>query len=251
MSSWLMLRGLAREKRHFGDFPATFERMLPGQHAFPMDLVGFGALSREPVPWTLGAIVDELRARFLKERPNEGPWSIFAISLGGMVALEWAARYPADFARVVVANTSAGDQSSLFERFQPVMWPKLPGLLLGDPLARERTILEVTVNSNVDKDALARTWCGWFLERKPSRHAFVRQIAAAARSTLPARVEPPLLVLTSTADRLVSWKCSERIASKLGARLEVHDVAGHDLSLDAPAWICERIAAFTQAAEVA
>ena len=239
-----MLRGLAREKRHFGDFPSTFERLLPGQRAFPMDLVGFGALSRAEVPWTLAEIVDELRGRFLEERPHDGPWSIFAISLGGMVALEWAARYPTDFARVVVANTSAGDQSSLFERFRPVMWPKLPGLLLGDPLARERTILEITVNGPIDKDALAQTWRGYYDERKPSRRAFVRQIAAAARSTLPARVEPPLLVLTSKADRLVSWKCSERIAEKLGARLEVHDEAGHDLSLDAPAWICERIGAF-------
>lgn len=239
-----MLRGLAREKRHFGDFPSTFERLLPGQRAFPMDLVGFGALSREPVPWTLAEIVEELRARFLRERPDQGPWSIFAISLGGMVALEWAARHPQDFARVVVANTSAGDQSSLFERFQPVMWPKLPGLLLGDALARERTILEVTVNSAIDKNALAQTWRGYFEERQPSRHAFVRQIVAAARSRLPARVEPPLLVLTSKADRLVSWKCSQRIADKLGARLEVHEEAGHDLSLDAPTWICERIAAF-------
>ena len=245
-TSWLMLRGLAREKRHFGEFPATFERLLPGQRAFPMDLAGFGSLSRQPVPRTLSGIVDELRARFLKERANDGPWSIFALSLGGMVALEWAARHPNDFAQVVVANTSAGDQSSLFERFQPVMWPKLPGLVLGDALARERTILEVTVNSAIDKEALAHTWRGWFDERKPSRVAFLRQIIAAARSTLPARVQPPLLVLTSRADRLVSYKCSERIADKLSARLEIHDEAGHDLSLDAPTWICERIAAFAK-----
>lgn len=247
-ASWLMLRGLAREKRHFGEFPATFSRLLPGRLAFPMDLVGFGALSREPVPWTLGEIVEELRPRFLAERPNEGPWSIFAISLGGMVALEWAARYPQDFASVVVANTSAGDQSSLWQRFRPVMWPKLPGLLFGDARARERTILEVTVNSAIDKDALAVTWCGYYHERKPSQRAFIGQMVAAARSRLPASLQPRLLVLASKADRLVSWRCSERIAVKLGARLELHAEAGHDLSLDAPEWICERIAAFHEAA---
>lgn len=243
--NWLMLRGLAREKRHFGGFPSTFERLLPGQRAFPMDLVGFGSLSKTQVPWTLAEIVDELRARFLKERPVEGPWSIFAISLGGMVALEWAARYPQDFARVVVANTSAGDMSRVWERFMPTIWPKLPGLVLGDSLNRERTILEVTVNSGIDKNALAERWRTWFDERQPSRRAFLRQIVAAARSSLPKHIEPPLMVMTSKADRLVSWKCSERIAEKLGARLEVHEEAGHDLSLDAPEWICERIAAWS------
>lgn len=243
--NWLMLRGLAREKRHFGDFPSTFERLLPGQRAFPMDLVGFGALSGTEVPLTLGEIVDELRARFLAERPVEGPWSIFAISLGGMVALEWAARYPQDFQRVVVANTSAGNMSRVWERFMPAIWPKLPGLVLGDPLNRERTILAVTVNSGVDKEAIAKRWRGWFDERQPRRRAFLRQIVAAARSSLPERIEPPVLVMTSKADRLVSWKCSERIATKLGARLEVHEAAGHDLSLDAPEWICERIAAWS------
>lgn len=246
--NWLMLRGLAREKRHFGDFPSTFERLLPGQRAFPMDLVGFGALSETPVPWTLAEIVIELRARFIQERPVEGPWSIFAISLGGMVALEWASRYPQDFQRVVVANTSAGNMSRVWERFMPAIWPKLPGLVLGDPLNRERTILDITVNSPIDKPALAVRWRAWFDERQPRRRAFVRQIVAAARSSLPEKIEPPLMVMTSKADRLVSWKCSERIATKLGARLEVHEEAGHDLSLDAPEWICERIAAWSPAA---
>lgn len=246
--NWLMLRGLAREKRHYGAFPATFERLMPGHRTFPMDLVGFGALSTQRVPWTLAEIVDELRARFLADRPhNDAPWSIFAISLGGMVALEWAAKHPHDFARVVVANTSAGNMSKVWERFMPAIWPRVPGMLLGDPLQRERTILDVTVNSKSDddKEAIAHTWHGWFKERTPSRRAFVRQIVAAARSSLPERVETPLLVLTSRADRLVSWKCSQRIAHTLGARLEVHEAAGHDLSLDAPEWICERIAAWS------
>lgn len=247
MMNWLMLRGLAREKRHFGDFPSTFERLMPGHRAFPMDLVGFGSRAGATVPLTLAEIVEELRARFLAERPSGGErWGIFAISLGGMVALEWAARHPNDFARVVVANTSAGNTSKVWERFLPAVWPKLPGLVLGDPLARERTILGITVNSKSpeEKAEIATRWHAWFEERRPSRRAFFRQILAAARSTLPERIEPPLMVMTSKADRLVSWRCSERIAAKLGARLEVHDEAGHDLSLDAPEWICERIAAW-------
>jgi pimeloyl-[acyl-carrier protein] methyl ester esterase len=49
-------------------------------------------------------------------------------------------------------------------------------------------------------------------------------------------------VLTSTADRLVSSHCSTSIARVLGAKLAVHGEAGHDITLDAPAWVCEQVA---------
>jgi pimeloyl-ACP methyl ester carboxylesterase len=206
--------------------------------------VGFGALSQQPVPWHIHGIVDELRARFLAERPAASePWSILAISLGGMVALHWAARYPQDFARVVVANTSA-NVSPFWERFSLKMAAQLPRLLFGDPLSRERTILEATVNSPIDRERVAHEWAGWYRERQPRRRAFVRQIVAASRSTLPAQIAAPVLVLASRADRLVSYRCSERLARAIGARIELHDDAGHDLSLDAPEWICERIKAW-------
>lgn len=240
---WLLLRGLAREQRHFGSFPQTFERLV-GQPTLTMDLAGFGTQAERPSPTTIAAIVDELRARFLAERaPGAGPWGIFALSLGGMVALDWAARYPGEWARVVVANTSAADLSPPWERFSTTLWPRLPGLVTGEALARERAILAITSNNPaIDQEALARQWAAWADEVRPRRRSFIRQLVAATRSRLPSSIEVPVLVLTSRADRLVSWRCSERIAHRLGARLEVHDAAGHDLSLDAPEWICERIA---------
>lgn len=241
---WLLLRGLAREQRHFGSFPETFERLV-GQRALTMDLPGFGTEAGRASPLSVAAITDDLRARFLDERGgSSAPWGIFAISLGGMVALDWAARFPGEWARVVVANTSAGDLSRPWERFATSLWPRLPRLVTSEPVARERAILDLTSNSpTVDKDALARQWAAWFEEVRPRRRNFARQLVAAARSRLPSSIDAPLLVLTSRADRLVSWRCSERVAARLGAPLAVHDAAGHDLSLDAPEWICECIRA--------
>jgi len=239
---WLLLRGLAREKRHYGEFPAVLERALPGDTAFPLDLPGFGTEHHRESPTTIRAITEDLRARFLKERPSEGPWSIFAISLGGMVALDWAARYPSDWQRVVVANTSAANLSSPWERFSPSLWKQLPGMMFGGEQGREDAIIDITVNSQIDRAALAQTWISYFKEQPPGRKAVLRQLFAAARSTVPLKIDAPLLVLTSKADRLVSWRCSEKIAKRLNAPLEIHDSAGHDLSLDAAEWICERIA---------
>jgi pimeloyl-ACP methyl ester carboxylesterase len=243
--SWLMLRGLARERRHFGSFPDTFERTLPGARIMTMDLPGFGMESARESPATISAIVDDLRARFLAARTGDGPWSILALSLGGMVALNWAERFPDEWKNVVVVNTSAGDLSKPWERFSHKVWPRMPGLVLGEAVARERTILEVTSNStSVDKDALAQQWAAWYLERAPRRRAFVRQLLAATRSRAPRRIQARLLVLTAKTDRLVSWRCSERIAQRLEAPLEIHDGAGHDLTLDAPEWVAGRVRAF-------
>lgn len=241
---WLLLRGLAREQRHFGSFPETFERLV-GQRALTMDLAGFGTEATRASPLSVAAITDDLRGRFLDERgASSEAWGIFAISLGGMVALDWAARFPGEWAQVVVANTSAGDLSRPWERFSTSLWPRLPGLVAGDPVARERAILDITSNSpTVDKDALARQWAVWFEEVRPRRRNFARQLVAATRSRLPSSIGARVLVLTSRADRLVSWRCSERIAARLGASLAVHETAGHDLSLDAPEWICECIRA--------
>ncbi len=237
---WLLLRGLAREQRHFGSFPQTFSARV-GDDAVTIDLPGFGTEHERDSPLTISGIVDDVRGRF---RRDAGPWSIFAISLGGMVALDWAARYPGDFERVVVANTSAADLSRPWERFSTKVWPRLPRMVTGTlPVARERAVLDITSNSTVvDKDALARTWAGYFAERPPRRRAFACQLAAATRSRLPKRIDANVLVLTSRADRLVSWRCSEKIARALGAPLCVHDAAGHDLSLDAPEWVCDKIA---------
>ena len=122
------------------------------------------------------------------------------------------------------------------------MAARLPRLLWSSSRARERAILDVTSNRTADdNEPVAAAWAGWFDEVRPKRSNVLRQLFAASRSTCPAQVAPPVLVLTSRADRLVSWRCSERLAAALGAELRVHDAGGHDLSLDAPEWICEQL----------
>src|SRR5690606_3024438 len=102
---WLMLRGLAREVRHWGSFLATFEEQSGAKRALGLDLPGMGTEVGRPVPNTISGFVDDVRARFLAARGDDpGPWGIFAVSLGGMVLLNWLERYPADFARAVVVN---------------------------------------------------------------------------------------------------------------------------------------------------
>jgi pimeloyl-ACP methyl ester carboxylesterase len=238
---WLMLRGLAREKRHWGSFPTMFgDALACGTHT--IDLPGFGTESERPSPTSIAAITDDTRARFLRERAP-GAWSILAISLGGMVALDWCARYPADFARCVVINTSAADLSLPHERFLAKNWPTVARTALGgDAVQRERNSLAMTVNrADLDKEAIAVRWAEWARERRPTQGSFVRQLYAATTSRLPKKIDVPVQVLAAKTDRLVSVKCSEKIAAKLRVPLSLHDGGGHDLSLDAPEWIIEQV----------
>jgi hypothetical protein len=53
-------------------------------------------------------------------------------------------------------------------------------------------------------------------------------------------------VLASTGDNLVSWRSSEAIAKRLSLPLKLNEgvgaaAAGHDLPLDQPQWVCDRI----------
>ncbi|MCK6546746.1 alpha/beta hydrolase [Myxococcota bacterium] len=245
---WLLLRGLAREQRHWGEFPRIFAERVPAASVTCLDLAGAGTEHQRVTPTSVGGLVDDLRARMLA-LPGDEPWSIFAVSLGGMIAMDWCARYPTDFRRCVVVNTSARDLGSFWERFVPANYPKIAATLVSaDQVQRERNILDITTNNpNLDKEAIARRHAGYAAERPMTRMNVLRQILAASKQSAPERLDLPVLVVASTADRLVSSKCSTRIAERLGAELVLHDAAGHDLPTDEPAWLADQAAAWVHA----
>jgi alpha-beta hydrolase superfamily lysophospholipase len=247
---WLLLRGLTREQRHWLDFPSTFAARVRGPGPAPtavvtLDLPGFGTQRFAPVPPTIAEFVDDTRARLAPLRAPDEPMGLVAVSLGGIVALTWLARYPGDFVCGAVINASMGDLSPLWQRMRPHNWPRIAAALLMGVRARERMLLGMTRHQgDLDHDAdrhveIART-------APPGRAAFLGQLRAAIRVQAPAKITVPTAVLTSHGDELVSWRCSEAIAQRLGLSLHVHTgtgaaAAGHDLALDDPGWVCDRL----------
>lgn len=237
MTRWLLLRGLSREKRHWEQFPQVFAESL-GVQVECLDAPGFGTEFQRVSPAKISAITDDIRSRL--DRDSDG-WSLLSISLGGMIGLDWCARYPGDFERAVIINSSTAS-TPIWQRFQP---SSIPNLVLGRfraDVPRERAILEQTANSpDLDLDALSQRWAGYLQTQRPSSASVARQIAAAISFRMPKRVDTPLLVLTSTHDRLVSSTASRAIANSFGAPLAVHPTAGHDIPLDDGAWIAEQV----------
>lgn len=238
--NWLILRGLFRERRHWGDFPERLGAAFPGGRVVALDLPGTGVERDRPCPLRIDGIVDDVRGRFQR---SDGPWGLLAVSLGGMVAMDWASRHPDEFAAIVLSNTSARDVGGPFERFAPRHLPRVVRIALGgDPIAREQHVLAITSNAPPDRRAAtARDWAS--LGSVPARTG-AAQLVAASRYRLPERLGVPALVLVGEGDRLVSPACSRRLAERIGAPIDAHPTAGHDLPHDDPDWVIERMVAF-------
>lgn len=238
MTNWLLLRGLTRDQRHWGGFDEKLAARL-GVRVVTIDPPGFGTQNGRVSPRSMSAISDDIRGRF--ERGDE-KWSLLGISLGGMMALNWVERYPADFQRCVVVNTGA---PAVFRPHQ--MKTGLVSLVAGKQFrsleAHEAAALAVSSNRpKAELADLALTWAQYQREAAPLNASALAQVAAAATFRLPARISLPLLVLASKGDRLVDYHMSERIAARFGASLALHPDAGHDLPLDDSPWVCEQIA---------
>ena len=114
---WILLRGLMREQRHWGEFPATLARALPGARIVTPDLPGNGTRHDEDSATRVAAMVEDCRQHLLA-RGIPAPYHLLALSLGGMVAVEWASRYPQEIARCVLVNTSMRPYSPFYLRLR-------------------------------------------------------------------------------------------------------------------------------------
>lgn len=242
--NWLLLRGLAREQRHWGSFPEAFARAL-GVRVHCLDLPGTGTENGRPTPTTLPEIADDVRARWTALRDSTpGPWSLLGISLGGMVSMQWVGAHPEDFERVVLLNTSASNLSRPWERLDLGVVPGIAKALFDrDPVRRERRILSVTAKLIDDEraQATAETWATFQADRPVARTTVLRQLWAASRFRAPVSLTPPTLVLCAAEDPLTNPKCAKRLADHFGAPLLVHPTAGHDLPLDDPQWLTTQV----------
>jgi pimeloyl-ACP methyl ester carboxylesterase len=205
-----------------------------------LDLPGFGTEHERPSPASVERITDDLRRRFAETR-GDAPWSVLGISLGGMVALDWCARFPGDFERCVVVNTSTR-LSRRGERLRARAVGTLAPSLLGRRDDKARAVLRISSNARPVDEALVRLHARWQTDRPLALSNVFRQVLAASAFELPPRMETPSLVMSSLGDQMVSWRCSETIARALGAPLALHPSAGHDLTLDAPDWVATQVA---------
>lgn len=239
--TWVFLRGLMRDSRHWGDFPQTFRQRFPDARIEAIDFPGNGLLNRAASPLTVEAMADHARAE-LARRGLEPPYRLLAMSLGAMAATAWADRHPDEIAACVLVNTSLRPFSPPHWRLRPTVWPSLLRLLLGaaDPRSIETAILRLT--SRTAPPAVLDDWTAWRRSHPVSRANALRQLAAAARYRAPETAPAvPLLIVSGAADALVDPRCSARLARQWRCETAVHARAGHDLPLDDGPWLADTV----------
>lgn len=243
MTTWVLLRGLARESRHWGGFAAALQaRLPPGHTVCSIDLPGTGAFWWQQSPTTVAGLAQAAR-RQLASRTHRAPCMLVALSLGGMVAREWALQDPHGVRGCVLINSSLGGLAPFWLRLRPASYPALLGILRPgqSALQRERAILRLTSNLPVS-DAVAAAWAACAESAPVSPGNALVQLAAAARYRCGSHAAAvPTLLLASRRDRLVAVECSRRIARAWGVPLREHAQAGHDLPLDDPDWVIAEI----------
>jgi pimeloyl-ACP methyl ester carboxylesterase len=245
--SWVFLRGLMRESRHWGEFPDQFRAALPDADIVTPDLPGNGANFRLRSPLSVQGMVEACRAD-LRARGREGPYDLLALSLGAMVAVQWQASYPDEVARCVLLNTSMRPFSRFYQRLRWQNYPAiLRQLILGGARRQEQLALQltsVTHGGDTRHSELLKRWVDFHNEFPVSRLNALRQLTAAARFHAPQRGQggAPLLVLAGARDGLVDPLCSQRLAQAWGADYRVHPEAGHDLPLDDGPWVARQVA---------
>lgn len=239
---WLLIRGLARTRPHWDQFPGLLEKAHPQNQVYCLDLPGVGEFEAVSAPLKISEYADWLHLKFQQIKGESNDWGLIAISLGGMIGLQWVASYPSDFKALVTMNTSAGNLCGPTERLSPAAIATIGKLFLSRDVARrERAILELTTNQKEISDELVARWVQIDQAHPLKRETFVRQLIAAGRFRAPKRLPIKPLILVSETDRLTSANCSKKLAKQLGCEYISHPQAGHDLPLDDPQWAVDQI----------
>ncbi|MEB0029325.1 alpha/beta hydrolase [Undibacterium sp. RTI2.1] len=245
MASWVLLRGLMREQRHWGDFPQMFQVIAADAAVVTLDFPGNGHLCEQVSATSVEAMVESVRLQLLA-LSHPPPYHVAALSLGAMAAVAWSRLYPGEVEKMVLINTSLAPHNPFYHRLRPQNYPALLGTLLrGTVEHREALIMRITSKQadTQQAPALLKRWVAYAEEYPIRRGNILRQLAAALRYRAPYAAPPmPTLLLAGLGDDLVNPACSRQLAELWSCEIKLHPSAGHDLPLDDAGWVMQQIA---------
>lgn len=242
----LLLRGLAREERHWGAFPHMMAEQIPEIRPHFLELPGVGKKASQEAFTSIEDYTNQLRDEWLDLRKDvEGSWGIMAISMGGMIGMDWCHRFPHDMNQLILVNSSAGNLSPPHHRFSPTASGMVLKLFFReDYKEREEAILSLTTNMLEITPQVIDEYASYSQTSPIKRASFLKQMFAASRFKVPKSLNVDMLILAAKKDKLASYKCSQAIARHFEKKLYLHEKAGHDLPLDDPQWIIDHVKKF-------
>ncbi len=230
-----------RSKRHWHKFPQILAGKGNVGNTLCIDLPGIGDNKEKAYPNTVKQAVSIMREEFLAKKEGD-IWGIVGVSLGGMIALSWQDQYPKDFKKAFIINSSAANVGFAWERLKPqALATCLKSLKNPNAREREQAILKMVSNQAWKEEEILSEWTEIAEQEGLSTKTALRQILSAATFTAPKKTKIPCLIISSTADNMVSWRSSQKLAKRLESSLILHKSAGHDIAIDDPHWLAETI----------
>ncbi len=241
--TWILLRGLGREKGHWGHFYDSFANQFSMDEVLALDLPGVGEFRGEKSPRDMTEIFQFVRAKAVERTKAQTTFNLVALSLGAMVALEWMRQKPDDLSGAVLINPSSRQLSPATQRMRWQVWKTVLSILaMQAPRDREKALAELVINSAAAQEKAIPLWARLAVEHPIRYINFFNQLMAAGRfAKLPNPGAVPVLMLTGLGDRLVDPSCSFLMQKKMGWPLEKHPWGGHDLTWDDPDWVIQHI----------
>lgn len=235
---FVLIRGILREARHWGKFTDILqEQYLDKAEILTPDIPGNGRLHDITSPKTIAGMVDALR----EQVPASNQRTLIALSMGGMIAIDWMTRYSDEIKSAVLINTSARPFSPFYHRLRWVIYPKILRIIFRSQYRKEADILALTSNRYHCDSELLESWRHWQQQCPVSTVSARNQFCAAAKFCVTTKPRQPILIVASKADRLVDFHCSLALHEELQTDFISHDTAGHDLPLDEPEWLVNAI----------
>ena len=245
--TFVLLRGLARETKHWGQFETALSESNFCKKIILCDLPGMGIYHKSSAPSSINKIVSFLKKNHHRTFQKEENLFLLGLSLGGMVAFEYLRQNPKLFEKAAIINSSFRGLSPIYERVRPPALLKLLKIMAEkEPSKREEKILPLISNFHTDDQEVLQHYIEICTKRPVKISNVISQLVAASRYqfSLNTPIQTKGLVLCSREDRLVNVRCSHALGKALGWPVSEHSLAGHDLPLDAPEWILEEISKF-------
>lgn len=245
---YFFIRGLIRSQFHWHQFPSHFEHTTQ-QHSLNstsvfLDIPGNGQRFQQRTPFSIAemaADIEQQIQQYLTSHtlPPGRKLHLVGISMGGMIAAELISKTKLEFSSMHIINSSFANLSPFWHRM------RLPAVLnlvsnIWQIETREKTILKWTSNNPLSL-ALTPQWVDEAKQHPLSlRNAFA-QLWAASHYFVGKKGKVNSFIYCCKADHLVNWKCSAKLADYWQLPLECELESGHDLPLDNPDWLAEKI----------
>lgn len=236
---WVFLRGLIREKNHWGDFASQFEKRFSTQ-AICIDFLGVGEFFQQTSPRSIARFSDHVWQQIKDKRLDRV--NLFSISMGSMVASDLMVKHPDKINAAVWINTSFGNYSKSLKR---INLKKIGSYLhflknFSIPEKREKMIYQLSTQIHQNPKIVER-WVELAKEKPTHISTLLNQLIAASQSTLNQKPTSPVLVLQSAKDELVDPQCTLDFCNALQMPYVTHPTAGHDIPLDDPEWVLTQV----------